>query len=400
MDRPAIGIQNPTQKAEDPARLPAPVLVDTPAAFEAFLAAVASAKRLALDTESDSLYRYFHKVCLIQVSTAQTDYLLDPLRIPDLQPLAPFMADAQIEKVFHAAENDILLLKRDFGFHFANVFDTLVAARILGRRSVGLAALLRESFGVELDKRMQLTDWGHRPLTPQQLSYARLDSHYLLPLRDLLADELQRRRRWREAQEAFAGLPDLEYTEKPYDPDGFWRSKVVRDLRPAELAVFRELYLWRDQQARALNQPPFKIVTDQVLAELSQRQPTRPADLGLPPRLVERFGPAILAAIARGRQAPAPQPPPRRHNSNGRPDPIVNIRYDRLRAWRARRAAERGVDPDIIMNNEALLAIARACPADLEALAGLGILGPWKLEEYGAELLAALAESASSGDRD
>ncbi len=398
MDRPAIGNQNP--KTEDPSRLPAPVLVDTPAAFDAFLAALAAEKRLALDTESDSLYRYFHKVCLIQVSTARADYLLDPLRIGDLQPLAPFMADAQVEKVFHAAENDILLLKRDFGFRFANVFDTLVAARILGRRNVGLAALLRETFGVELDKRMQLTDWGHRPLTAQQLSYARLDSHYLLPLRDLLADELQRRRRWREAQEAFARLPELEYTEKPYDPEGFWRSKVVRDLRPDELAIFRELYLWRDQQARALDQPPFKILTDQALAELSQRRPAQSADLRLSPRLVERFGPAILAAIARGRQAPAPQPPPRRSNSNGRPDPAVSARYDRLRAWRARRAVERGVEPDVILNNDALLTIARACPADLEALAGLGILGPWKLEEYGAELVAALVEPALAAERD
>lgn len=398
MDRPAIGIQNP--KTEDPSRLPAPVLVDTPAAFDAFLVALAAEKRLALDTESDSLYRYFHKVCLIQVSTAHADYLLDPLRIADLQPLASFMADAQVEKVFHAGENDILLLKRDFGFRFANVFDTLVAARILGRRHVGLAALLRETFGVELDKRMQLTDWGHRPLTAPQLSYARLDSHYLLPLRDLLADELQRRRRWREAQEAFARLPELEYTEKPYDPEGFWRSKVVRDLRPDELAIFRELYLWRDQQARALDQPPFKILTDQVLAELSQRQPAQPADLRLSPRLVERYGPAILTAIARGRQAPAPQPPPRRPNSNGRPDPAVSARYDRLRAWRARRAAERGVEPDVILNNDALLSIARASPADLEALAGLGILGPWKLEEYGAELLAALVEPALAAERD
>lgn len=396
MDQSAVHIQHPHQTHEDPSRLPAPILVDTPDAFEAFLQALAGETRLALDTESDSLYRYFHKVCLIQISTAQADYLLDPLRIADLQPLAPFLADEGVEKVFHAAENDILLLKRDFGFRFANVFDTLVAARILGRRNVGLAALLHESFGVELDKRTQLTDWGRRPLTQQQLSYARLDSHYLLPLRDLLAGELHRRRRWREAQEAFAALPNLEYTEKPYDPDGFWRSKVVRDLRPEELAVFRELYLWRDEQARALDQPPFKVLTDQMLAELSRRQPTRLSDLPLPPRLAQRFGPAVLAAIARGRHAPPPQPPVRRHNGEGRPDPAVVARYDRLRAWRARRAAERGVDPDIVLNNDTLLAIARARPADLDALAGLGLLGAWKLEEYGPDLLRVMAEATSS----
>jgi len=382
-----------TQRQAGLANLPAPVLVDTPAAFTAFLDALAAEKRLALDTESDSLYRYFHKVCLIQVSTPAADYLLDPLRLPDLKPFGRFLADPDVEKVFHAAENDILLLKRDFGFEFGHVFDTMLAARILGRRGVGLAALLDECFGVALDKRVQLTDWGHRPLTHEQLSYARLDSRYLLPLCDLLAQELQTRRRWREAQEAFAELPNLTYVEKPFDPDGFWRSKVVRELQPAELAVFRELYLWRDQQARTLDQPPFKVLTDQVLSQLSQAQPARVADLPLNARQANRFGPGILQAIARGRAAAAPQPPARRHNGDGRPDPAVSARYDRLRAWRAQRAEARGVDPDIVLNNETLMLIARACPDSREALAALGAVGAWKIEEYGAELLRIVADA-------
>ena len=206
-------------------QLPAPILVDTPAAFDAFLQVLSTENRLALDTESDSLYRYFYKVCMIQVSTGSIDYLLDPLRLPDLRPLGQFLADPSIQKVFHAAENDVLLLKRDFKFSFDNIFDTMLAARILGRRGVGLAALLREHFGVELDKRVQLTDWGHRPLTGQQLSYARLDSRFLLPLCDLLTDELHAKRRWREAQEAFADLPDLLFVEKPFSP-----TKIVENL--------------------------------------------------------------------------------------------------------------------------------------------------------------------------
>ena len=153
-----------------------------------------------------------------------------------------------------------------------------------------------------------------------------LDSRYLLPLRDLLAQELEARRRWREAQEAFAELPNLAYVEKPFDPDGFWRSKVVRELQPAELAIFRELYLWRDQQARSLDQPPFKVLTDQVLSQLSQERPVRVGDLPLNARLTDRFGPAILQAIARGRTAAVPQPPVRRHNGDGRPDPAVSAR--------------------------------------------------------------------------
>lgn len=381
-----LASQAPTALTAIP-RLPPPVLVDTPAEFRSMLAALASESSLALDTEANSLYRYFHKVCLLQISTRQTDYLVDTLRLADISGLQPLLADARIEKVFHAAENDILLLKRDHGFSFANIFDTMLAARILGWAHVGLAGALKEHFGVELDKRAQLTDWGQRPLTPAQLSYARLDTHFLLPLRDLLVRELHAHKRWREAHEAFAGLPDLVFVEKPFDPDGFWRLKSARDLRPSELAVLRELYLWRDEQARTLDRPPFKVMSDDALIRLSQLQPSRIGDLPLSSQQIQRYGQAIVAAIARGRAALPPQPPIRPHNGNGRPDPEVVGRFDRLRAWRAARAAARGVEPDVVLTNDVLMAIARAAPTSLEALAALKLMGDSKLEEYGAELV-------------
>ena len=295
--------------------------------------------------------------------------------------------------MFHAAENDILMLKRDFGFGFANIFDTMLAARILGWPQVGLAALLLQHFGVTLDKRAQLTDWGQRPLTPAQLSYARLDSHYLLALRDLLTDALRTRKRWREAQEAFEALPRVTYIEKPFDPDGFWRMKGARDLDPGELAVLRELYLWRDDQARQLDRPPFKVLGDEALLHLSRLQPHHPFELPFSPRQIDQHGMRLLAAIARGRSAPPPAPPARPHNGNGRPDPQVQARFDKLRAWRAQRAAERQVDADIVLTNDALMSIARATPTTIEALADIGVMGDWKLQEYGPELLAALSAS-------
>ena len=378
----------------DPRRLSPPVLVDSAAAFENMLAALADLPLLALDTESDSLYRYFFKVGLIQISTPVTDYLVDPLRLPDLTPLGRFMADPAVEKVFHAAENDILMLKRDFGFGFANVFDTMLAARILGWKQVSLAALLAEHFNVTLDKRAQLTDWGHRPLDAAQLSYARLDTHYLLPLRDLLIGELRQRRRWREAQDAFAALPQVTYVEKPFDPDGFWRIKRARELHGQELAVLRRLYLWRDEQARKLDRPPFKVLGDERLVDMCQQPPTRMTDLPLNARQAEQFGRAILAAVAAGRTDPAPQPPARLSHGNGRPTPETLARFDQLRAWRVRRAAERAVDADLILTNDALMTIARAAPVTLEALAALGVLGAWKMEEYGPDLLRVLTPDA------
>jgi len=342
---------------------------------------------LALDTESNSLYRYHYRVCLIQISSASRDYLLDPIRLTHLEPFGSILADPAIQKVFHAAENDILMLKRDFGFGFASIFDTMLAARILGWPQVGLAAVLERHFDVKLDKRAQLTDWGQRPLTSAQLRYGRLDSHYLLPLRDLLVEELRACKRTREAQEAFEALPHISYVEKPFDPDGFWRIKGARDLEPGQLAVLRELYLWRDDEARLLDRPPFKVLGDSTLLVLSEMQPRQPHDLPMSPRQIDLYGSSILAAVARGRTMPPPAPPARVHNGNGRPDPRVQARFDRLRTWRGQRAAEREVDPDIVLNNDSLMAIARAAPGDLDALAGLGLMGAWKLQEYGAELV-------------
>ena len=371
-------------------QLPPPVLVDTPTGFDSMMAALSSQPALALDTESNSLYRYHYRVCLIQISTSDTDYLLDPLRLPVIEPLGDLLADRHIQKVFHAAENDILMLKRDFDFGFANIFDTMLAARILGWRQVSLAALLQMHFQVTLDKHAQLTDWGQRPLTTAQLAYARLDSHYLLDLRDLLSSSLRERKRWREAQEAFDALPGVTYVEKPFDPDGFWRMKGARELSSAELAVLRELYLWRDDQARLIDRPPFKVMGDETLMLLSRLQPEQPFELPLNPRQIDQFGVDVFNVIARGRNAPAPTPPARPHNGNGRPDPQVQARFDRLRSWRAQRAAERQVDADIVMTNEALMAIARAAPISLDALSNVGVMGAWKLQEYGAELLDAL----------
>jgi len=361
------------------------------------LATLADERVLALDTESDSLYRYFYKVCLIQISTSSTDYLVDPLRLPDLSPLGAILADPGIEKVFHAAENDILVLKRDFQFDFANIFDTMLAARILGWPQVGLAALLAEHCDVQLDKRAQLTDWGRRPLTVTQLSYARLDSHYLFPLRGLLKEALKARDRWTEAQDVFAALPHVTYVEKPFDPDGFWRTKGARDLEPAELAVLRELYLWRDSRARDMDRPAFKVMGDRMLIRLSREQPRRTSDLPLNRRQAGRLGPDILAAIARGRTAPTPQYPVRQKNDNHRPDPVVIDRYDRLRAWRTQRAADRGVENDVVLTNDVLMTIAQAMPATLSDLGDLGVMGPWKLSEYGPDLLRVLGSATTPG---
>jgi ribonuclease D len=359
--------------------------------------------RFALDTESNSLYSYQGKVCLIQISTYATgkeeilDFLVDPLRLKDLSPLGELLVDPAIEVVMHAADNDILMLYRSYGFRFGRVFDTQLAARILGWKQVGLAAILEKHFGIVSNKRMQRTDWGKRPLTPEQIAYAQMDTHYLLPLRDRLAEELRRKGRWEEALDAFATLTSSDPATRMPDERTFWQMRAVRTVPQECLGVLEALWRWREQKAQSLDRPPFKVVNDATLIELAKTQPLTLDALketpGLSPLQVRRFGEELLQVIHAGRQRPTPTPP----DDEGRPEPMldeaVQARYNALRRWRTEVAQQRGVDADIVLPNSALLAIATLNPATLDALAALPELTAWKLATYGPQLLAILAET-------
>jgi ribonuclease D len=345
---------------------------------------------IAVDTESNSLFAYRERVCLVQLSTRSADYIVDPLALDDLSPLGALFAAPHIEKVLHAAENDIMVLRRDFGFRFAHIFDTAMAARILGRKTLGLAAMLEEFFGVALDKRFQRANWAIRPLPAEQLDYARMDTHYLPALRDMLHAQLAQRGHLAEAQESFEQLMHVQQSQAQFDPNGFWFISQARDFTPRQMAILRELYALRDQLAQARDLPPFKVLTDDVLAQLAQRAPRTLAELramsGVSDALIARDGDALLAAIAAGQRA---EPPVRPEQT--RQDANVLARYNALREWRKNRAAARGVESDVIVPREALWAIAENPPRSLDDLAKVPSLGAWRRAQYGPELLEVLA---------
>jgi ribonuclease D len=243
----------PQQNTEQQPDLPAPMVIAEPVQLACFREAVQGVSRLAVDTESNSLYTYREQVCLIQVSTDQADFLIDPLRLAqrsDLDFFGQIMADPQVEKVLHAAEYDIMVLRRDFGFAFANIFDTMIAARLLGWKNIGLGAILEERFGVQVNKANQRANWGQRPLPPKLVQYAQRDTHYLLPLRDMLYRNLDDVDQLEEAHELFADVCSAEWSGGHFDPDGFWLLSGARSLKPRALAILRELYLYREEQAK------------------------------------------------------------------------------------------------------------------------------------------------------
>lgn len=379
-----------------PVNPPPPTVVDSRPKLAALIETARREPVIGVDTESNSLFAYFHRVCLVQISLPGCDYVIDPLAV-DIAPLGEVFASQACQKIFHAAENDILGLKRDYDFSFANIFDTMLAARILGWPQAGLAAILADKYSVQLNKTLQRADWGRRPLDRALLAYAQLDTHYLLLLRTQQEAELKARGRWDEALEGFSRLPQVEWVEKPFDADGFWNLPGARDLSPTALAVLQQVFLWREQQARKEDRPPFKIIDQRTLVEISRQQPGDLSALrhvaGMTGGQVQRYGAPLVQAVGRGRQSPPPTPPKRSNgNGNGRPDPKTIDRYDALRAWRTDRARQRGVDPDVILANDQLMTIARLAPASLEDLAAANIMGPWKLGEYGDAILGLLRE--------
>lgn len=375
-------------------QLAPPILVDDAESFSRLRADLDASPTVAVDTESNSLHAYQEQVCLIQFTTPTADYVVDPLALPDVRALGPFFASAAHEKIFHAAEGDLLGLSRDFQFTFANIFDTMSAARTLGWPQVGLAAVLKAQFDVTLSKAHQRADWGRRPLRSDMLDYARLDTHYLPALRDRLHTALTESGRLAEALEDFERIARTQAppARQQPDPDAFWRVKRAHELPPRQAAVLRAIFGYRNAESSRTNQPPFKVMGEPILLDIARKMPRTLDDLGaiagMTPGQVHRHGRALLRAIEDGLGAPPPSPPVFEQV----PDD-VQARYDRLQHWRKTRAQARGVESDVIVPRSTLWDLARRHPRSVDELVDIVDFGPTRREMYGAEILAILQAS-------
>lgn len=365
-----------------------PVWVNTKHLLSRMLDDLDVQNRLAVDTESNSLHAYREQVCLMQFSSPGTDYLVDPLVLKDLSPLGPIFENPKIEKIFHAAEYDLICLRRDFGFKFANLFDTMQAARIIGYPAVGLDRLLGEKFGIQIDKRHQKADWGARPLTAEQIHYARLDTHYLFGLRDVLEKELREKGRWRLAQEDFARACNNGEPKQKTIGECWERFASRKDISVQELTILAELCNWRDAEAERLNRPPYKVVIDDLLIEIVRNMPSHKVDLagiGLSERQIRLWGSEILGAISRGLKA---QPVERKQAK--RQDDAVLHRLDKLKNWRKQVGQELGIESDIVLPRPYVFALAENPPRNRHELETMMKATPSRVEQYGSQILKLL----------
>ena len=364
--------------------LPPPIWVGKPATFNLMAADLSAQPRIAVDTESNSLHAFRERVCLIQFSTPKKDYLVDPLVLQDMSPLAPLFASPKIEKIFHAAEYDLICLRRDFGFEFANLFDTMQAARILGYPFVGLDNILAEKFGVKIDKRHQKADWGARPLTPVQIDYARFDTHYLFQLRDLLEGELREKERWEIAQDDFLLACNVNDAKEKLNGASWKKFGTRKDLSLRELTIISELCTCRDQIAEKLGRPAFKVVGDDILLDIARNLPEKDVDLsgiGMSSRQIRLWGDEILAAMKRGLDAPLVK-----REQVKRPGDAVLKRLDKLKSWRKKVAKELAVESDVVLPKIYLSMLAENPPKNINELESVMCESPTRFKKYGTQI--------------
>lgn len=377
-------------KATMPADKPAK-LITASTELHKLVGSLSQNSSIAVDTESNSLHAYQERVCLIQFTDKSGDTLVDPLAIEDLAPLGSVFADAKIEKIFHAAEYDLIVLYRDYGFKIENLFDTMIAARTIGRKKVGLGSLLEEEFQIRLAKKYQRADWGKRPLNPEMLDYARTDTHYLQQLRDKLEEELRRLGRWELAREDFMRLPKIVLQHKEVKEAPLWRIKGIRDLDPNEIAILNELAKYREAQAQRADLPLFKIIGDKTLVAIAALRPSHPRHLeeiqGMTPGQIRRHGKGLLEAVQRGAKAK-----PMRRPRRGRYDPDYGDRLEELRKWRKLAAQKMEVESDVVLPRDVMEALAKSNPKKLNEVEALLEELPYRLAKYSSDILKALKQ--------
>ncbi|MES2359864.1 MAG: HRDC domain-containing protein [Gemmatimonadota bacterium] len=370
-----------------------PVYLDTAEKAGLFVDSIADVREIALDTEGASFHRYVDRIYLLQLSTPHHSAIIDPLHAGALPKLGALMENREVEVIFHDADYDLRLLRQDYGWHTTHVFDTRIAAQLLGIPAFGLAALLEKFFSVKLDKQHQRADWSMRPLTSSMLDYAAQDTRYLLDLRDELRTGLESLGRMSWAEEEFERLESIQFA--PDDPaTGFMRTKGARDLKRRELAVLKELVAWRDERAAALDRATFRVMGSEAMFEIARVHPRTREELaaikGVPRGVVERHAQDLLDAVQRGLAVPEADLPRFPRAARWDRDPDFDSNVAKLKSVRDAAAARLKLDPGVLCARDRMEAVARRKPKAVEELAEIPELRRWQASVLGSDFVAAL----------
>ncbi len=377
----------------------APLYLDTPDAVDRFLADLGAVPAIAIDTEGASFHRFVDRIYLLQLSTADHSAVIDPLPLGTPKRLGELLENRGVEVILHDADYDLRLLHQDYGWSVTHLFDTRVAAQLLGIRSFGLAALLEMFFAVKLDKKHQRADWSMRPLTADMLDYAAQDTRYLLSLRDKLKEQLQLKGRLHWAHEEFERAEGTHWNPDQEDT-GFLKLKGARDLTRRELARLRELVKWRDSIAAELDRAVFRVAGNEVLLDLARVAPaTRDALFaikGFPRGMSETRAAEALDAIKRGDKVPDADLPRFPKSTRWDKDADFDDRVARLKVVRDAAATRLDLDPGVLCSRDRMEAVARRNPKSAAEVAEVADLRRWQVEVLATDFAETLARMSSS----
>lgn len=365
------------------------ILVETKSELLNLVSDLENQQFIGVDTESNSLFEYQEKICLVQFSTIDQDYLVDTIKLRDLSPLNNIFSSKKIEKIFHAAEYDLMCLKRDFHFEFNNIFDTMIASRILGFSSIGLQSLLKKFFDVEVEKKYQRANWGKRPLSDEMLHYAQCDTHYLIKLRNILFEKLHQENKWDLASEDFERITNVEAFVNNKNQDHYWKIIKGNSLTPQQETVLIEIYFLRENIAKQINRPPFKVFGNQTIVELAKKMPKNEAQLrninGLTPKLIQKYGQQILNAIKIGTSKVSSC-----RKEKNKPNPIYLQKYDTLKNWRKKKGIELSVESDVVLPKEHMEELAHTKNCNLSDIQEIMHDIPYRFNKFGDEIFSVI----------
>lgn len=370
----------------------APLYLDSIEAVDRFLTELGQPRAIAIDTEGASFHRFVDRIYLLQLSTEQHHAVIDPLPIGTPERLGKLLQDRKVEVVLHDADYDLRLLRKDYGWQVNALFDTRVASQLLGLRAFGLAALLEQFFSIKLDKKHQRADWSMRPLSADMLEYAALDTRWLLDLRTRLRADLEKAGRWHWAQEEFERAEGTQWSGD--ESQAFLKLKGARDLTRRELALLRELAVWRDDIARELDRATFRVAGNEVLLDVARQAPASSSELskvkGFPRSMSESRRQGVLDAVRRGSAVPESDLPRFPKAVRWDRDPDFDDRVGRLKAIRDAAAERLALDPGVLCSRDRMEAVARKMPASLEAFQEIPEMRRWQVEVLGEGFIKSL----------
>lgn len=372
----------------------APPIINTTQSLKRLIDELEPHRFIAVDTEMDCYYHYHEKICLVQLSTEDTDYLLDPLAL-DLSPLNNIFNRSDCTAIFHAGGNDIPYLYRDHHLLFKNIFDTYVAADLLNLPSKGLAGLVKMYFDVDIDKKYQRADWTIRPIPADMDYYARHDTHYLIKLREILLPKLKEAKLESAALHSFESLTKSRVTPKQFNPDNWIHIKEVRKLPQEYYGVIKALYIARENIAQELDLALFRVLPDYILVKLALLCPKNEADLlqafadSSHLKQVERFSLTILQAVLEGQNGEPVFWQKTKQRTGNRLSERQSVIYDRLRAWR-NKCVKEGIFGASLLTNRMLAGLVKAAPLNQQDLKQLTIAPSEILTTHGEVILELL----------